>query len=210
MLNVRTSPPTTVHRLQYYVLTVTICATFTWYVLQPRFLPFCVCREQNGWLWLRVISARCGALNFLNTVLGHIPLLIISVTVLVMFLRFHHFARCEFLKMSCLYESSLSFCQFIAALSQLRVWRHTEIVFRFLSRRPFNWNHSCRISCVHFRNSVSIGIGFALLLHQPSIPTPTPLLFYFVYTFIVLSCFVTTHEAPNWEYCNVINIAGMT
>ena len=124
--------------LQYYRLTMTSSVarslTFACYLLQTRFLPFCVCREQNGSFSLHVIPTWYSHTKFiLNTVIGHISLLIFSLIVLVKFLCFHYFERCEFLKMSWLCVSSLSVCRFTAALMSTKNKRHTEIFVSIFS-----------------------------------------------------------------------------
>jgi len=128
----------TVCLLQYYRLTVTTSVarsrTFTCYVLQTRFLPFYVCREQNGSFSLCVIPTWNSHANFiLNAVVSHISVFIFSVIVLVKFLCFHCFERCEFLKMSWLYMSPLSFCRFTADLMSTKSTRHAEIFVSIFS-----------------------------------------------------------------------------
>jgi hypothetical protein len=128
----------TVCLLQYYRLTVTTSVarslTFTCYVLKTRFLPFFVCREQNGSFSLHVIPAWYSLANFiLNAVISHISVLIFSVMVLVKFLCLRCFEMCEFLKMSWLYVSSVSFCRFTAALMSTKSRRHTEIFVSIFS-----------------------------------------------------------------------------
>jgi len=123
---------------QYYRLTMTPSVarslTFMCYLLQTRFLPFYVCREQNGSFSLHVIPAWYSHTDFiLNTVIGHISVLIFSLIVLVKFLCFHCFERCEFLKMSWLCVSSLSVCRFTAALMSTKNKRHTEIFVSIFS-----------------------------------------------------------------------------
>jgi hypothetical protein len=127
----------TVCLLQYYRLTVTSVAcslTFTCHVLKRHFLPFFVCREQNCFVSLHVIPTRYSHANFFfNSAIGHISVLIFSVVVLVKFLCFHCFERCEFLKMSWLYVSSFSFCRFTAAVMSTKSRRHAEIFISIFS-----------------------------------------------------------------------------
>lgn len=128
----------TVCLLQHYRLTVTTFVprslTFTCYVLQIRFPPVYVCREQNASFSLHVIPTWYSYASFiLNAVFGHIFVLIFSVIILVKFLCFHCFERCEFLKTSWLYVSSLSLCRFTASLMSTKSRRHTEIFVSIFS-----------------------------------------------------------------------------
>jgi hypothetical protein len=108
--------------------------TFTSYVLQSRILfSLSLQRAERFLLIACYLSMLHRCQLSLSAVIGHISLLIFSVIILVMFLRFHYFVRCEFLKMNWLYELPLSLCQFTAAvISTKGITSHRNIFFQFV------------------------------------------------------------------------------